>query len=121
MEIVSLKRDDPQAWGLFRGEFKPKMGGEFKLTTQCKQTGKTLDSTLYIQSTEREQIGKPARPDVLRDIANATRGKFTSISDIEDVLKVERRLQLWSHPLWGAAILFLLGLFWAGRKWMGFV
>ncbi|MCY3010423.1 MAG: hypothetical protein NTY42_11325 [Planctomycetota bacterium] len=131
MEIVSLKRDDPQAWGLFRGEFKPKMGGEFQLTTHCKQTGKTLESTLYIQSTEREQIGKPARPDVLRDIANATRGKFTSISDIEDVLKVatiarepqpvERRLQLWSHPLWGAAILFLLGLFWAGRKWMGFV
>ena len=130
-EIVSLMRDDPQAWGLFRGEFRPKSGGEFKLTTHCKQTGKSLDSTLFIQSTEREQIGKPARPDVLRDIANATRGKFAPIHEIEEVLKiatmvrepepVERRLQLWSHPLWGAAILFLLGLFWAGRKWMGFV
>lgn len=130
-ELVSLMRDDPQAWGLFRGEFRPKSGGEFKLTTHCKQTGKSLDSTLFIQSTEREQIGKPARPDVLRDIANATRGKFAPIHEIEEVLKiatmvrepepVERRLQLWSHPLWGAAILFLLGLFWAGRKWMGFV
>ena len=30
-----------------------------------------------------------------------------------------QRLRLWSHPLALAAVVGLLGLFWAGRKWQG--
>jgi len=31
----------------------------------------------------------------------------------------ERRVQLWAHPLWAGALVFLMGVFWAGRKAAG--
>jgi hypothetical protein len=129
VEVISLGRDDPDAWGLFRGEFTPKMGGEYKLTTTCKETGKSFESTLFVQGLEREQVGNPARFDILRDLAMSTRGQFVTADQVEmiaskaaqkrEVQPLEKRVPLWCHPYWAAALLGMLGLFWVGRKAAG--
>ena len=31
----------------------------------------------------------------------------------------ERRIQLWAHPAWAGTLIFLLGVFWIGRKLAG--
>ena len=34
---------------------------------------------------------------------------------------IERRIRVWSEPAWGGTILFLLTVYWVGRKWAGLV
>ena len=78
-----------------------------------------------------ERIGRPARPEVLEEIARVTRGKVIdpdkldqvvrSLSDLPDPQPSIRRVQLWSHPIPAALLVFLLGVFWVGRKVVGLI
>jgi hypothetical protein len=78
-----------------------------------------------------EGIGKAARPEVLAEIAQMTRGRMVrpeeiaglveSLAALPDPPPAVRRLQLWSHPLVAATLVGLLGLFWIGRKRQGLV
>jgi hypothetical protein len=78
-----------------------------------------------------ERPGRPARPDVLEEIARVTRGKvieadrpdelIASLAKLPEPPPAVRRLQLWSHPAVAGAMIVLLGVFWVGRKAIGLI
>lgn len=128
---VNLKKESTDAWGLFRGSFVAEAGGKFALQTRCEETNATLESAINVTGIPLEQIGRPARLDVMQEIASITQGRMVTPEEIPKVIAalralpkpkpILRRQPLWSHPLWGIAMIGLLGLFWSGRKYAGLV
>jgi hypothetical protein len=128
-DSIRLAPAGDDAWGLFTGSFNPTEGGQYKLVSTCAETGGRLETTIAVQGQEKEKIGQPARTDVLKEIAQVTRGELTSVSEIQKLVDriaampepepIIRRFRLWSHPAWGGAIVLLLGVFWTGRKFAG--
>ena len=78
---------------------------------------------------DRERQGRLARFDVLAEIATITRGRLTRVSEVDQLREhlaalpepepTVRRTRLWSHPAWGGFLIFLMGVFWVGRKMTG--
>ena len=126
---VRLEPAGEDAWGLFNGVFTPTEPGEYRVHLTCADAGSALDTTVSVQGVSKEKIGQPARLDVLREIAQITRGALLKDADPATVTAAiaalpqpaleERRVQLWAHPLWAAALVMLLGIFWGGRKAAG--
>jgi len=126
---VRLEPAGEDAWGLFSGVFTPAEPGEYHLHLTCAEAGSALDTTISVQGVSREKIGQPARLDVLREIAQITRGELlkdakpgtvtAAIDALPQPALEERRLQLWAHPAWAGVLVFLLGVFWIGRKMAG--
>ena len=116
-------------WGLFTGSFTPQEPGTYQLQLNCRENESTLNAQLVVQGMEREQIGQPARYDVLEEIAKVTRGRMVPSEKVEDLFQeiaaipepepVIRRLRIWCHPLWAGFLVLLLGIFWTGRKMVG--
>jgi hypothetical protein len=116
-------------WGLFTGTFHPLESGDYELTMTCRENGSTLKTTLSVQGTSREQIGQPARFEVLEEIAAISRGRSVTTSEFPQLIRdvaelpepepVIRRLRLWCHPVTAGALILLLGCFWTGRKMAG--
>ena len=126
---VRLAPAGQDAWGLFTGLFTPSEPGDYQVHLSSADAGSTLDTTVSVQGASREKLGQPARVDVLREIAQITRGAVMSnttpqavaaaIAALPQPELLERRVRLWAHPLWAATLIFLLGIFWAGRKAAG--
>ena len=84
-----------------------------------------------MQGDTIERVGKPARPEVLEEIARVTNGKVLTADDLDEVLRsvaslpeppvAIRRTSLWSHPITVGAMVVLLGAFWVGRKAGGLI
>ena len=84
-----------------------------------------------MQGDTAETAGKPARPEVMEEIARVTRGKVLapdkldqlvqSLASLPEPSPSIRRVQLWSHPATAWVILLLLTVFWIGRKSVGLV
>lgn len=120
-----------EAWGAFAGRYTPREPGKHQLTLYCKQTGDSLEASLFVQGAALEQVGKPARPEVLDEIARVTRGRVLAIDRLDEVVQLLaalpdpppsiRRVQLWSHPAVAGVIVALLGMFWIGRKVVGLI
>src|SRR5262249_37303808 len=120
-----------EEWGVFHGRFIPAEPGRHEVTLACKQTGATLETTIFVQGVLAERPGRPARPEVLEEIARVTRGKVLAPGKLDQLLQSlaalpdpppsVRRVQLWSHPLLAGVVLFLLGAFWVGRKVIGLI
>ena len=128
-DSVRLAPAGEDSWGLFTGTFTPREGGTYQFVTLCTETGSQLETTIAVQGNEKEQIGQPARFEVLKEIAEVTRGELTRSQDLQSLVEqiaalpepklVTRPVRLWSHPAWGGGIILLLGLFWTGRKMAG--
>lgn len=132
VETVRLLPEGDE-WGVFHGQFVPHEPGRHGLTLACKETSATLEAQFFVQGDELERIGKPARPEVLDEIARVTKG--TSINataaEVNQILNSlaelplpppsVRRLQIWSHPLAGGFVILLLGAFWIWRKAIGLI
>ena len=101
-------------------------------TLVCKQTGATLEASFFVQGVAAERVGRPARPEVLEEIARVTRGKVVGADKLDEV--VRSLADLPDPPAvgppgpaleppgrgrrrWSA----LLGIFWVGRKAVGLV
>lgn len=120
-----------EAWGAFSGRYTPSEPGKHQLTLFCKQTGASLEASLFVQGAVLEQMGKPARPEVLEEISRVTRGRVLAIDKLDEVVQSLaalpdpppsiRRVQLWSHPAVAGFIVALLGTFWVGRKMIGLI
>ena len=105
--------------------------GPHQVTLRCQQNDSELETTLFVQGATLEQLGKPARPEVLDELARVTRGKILKGTDYSEILKAVselrdpepeiRRVQRWSHPLVAATLIGLLGAFWIGGKMAGLV
>jgi hypothetical protein len=120
-----------EEWGVFQGRFTATEAGKHQVTLACKQTGATLETSVFVQGVTAERIGRPARPEVLEEIARVTHGKMLapgkmdqlmqSLASLPDPPSTVRRVQLWSHPAVAGVVVFLLGVFWVGRKIVGLI
>jgi hypothetical protein len=118
-------------WGVFQGRFLPAEPGKHQVTVFCQQTSASLETSFFVQGQSLEQIGKPARPDVLRELSLVSRGKSVQPEQINDVIEQlaelpmppasVRRLQIWAHPFTGLLVVVLMGLFWIWRKVIGLI
>ena len=125
----SARRED--AWGLFVGSLTPKEPGNYRLVASCTETGASVETDLSVQGLNRERHGRLARFDVLDEIATVSEGKLVPVSDVRSLLDhlaklpepepTIHRIRIWSHPIWGAVVIVLLGVFWTGRKMVGAV
>jgi hypothetical protein len=126
---IDLQKNE-SAWGAFSGRFKVDLPGAWKIrATASGAEDKPLETTLLAQGVEIEKTGQPARPEVLEEMARVSRGRVIQPAQLAELIKeinalpeprpLESRVQLWSH--WGtlAALITLLGVFWAGRKLNG--
>ena len=67
----------------------------------------------------------------MREIASLTGGASVSYEALDEIVQkisllpepkpIEKRIRLWSSPWWGGLILFLLVIYWTGRKLAGMV
>ncbi len=131
VESIRLRAGGEGQWGLFTGGFSPEEPGTYRLTMTCAENGGTLESSITVQGTVRERLGRPARFDVMEEIARITRGSLIEKADIDLILEkvaelpepdpVERRLLVWAHPFWIGTLVLLLTAFWIGRKAAGSV
>lgn len=118
-------------WGVYQGEFTPSQRGQYKITLRCKETAREMETELLVQGVQREEVGRPAQAEVLREIASITHGQFGNTGDLQDFVQkisslpeqppVERRVKIWCHPLWGALLITMLAIYWIGRKFAGLV
>ena len=130
VETVRLLAEGEQ-WGVFQGRYTPNEPGKHEITVSCQQTGVELDANFFVRGQAAEQIGKPARPDVLAELSLVSRGQAVEQDDVDEVIRMLadlpqpepsiRRLQLWSHPATAALLVLLLGIFWVWRKAAGLV
>jgi hypothetical protein len=118
-------------WGAYDGTWQPAEAGEHKVLVKCRQTGDTLESAIYVRSAPLEVVGRPARPEVLEEIAQITGGKVLRPNQIADVVNyvselpepppTQRRVQIWSHPLTIVVLVSALTVFWVARKSAGLI
>lgn len=128
-DTIRMAPAGEDSWGLFTGTFTPSEGGQYRLITTCAETGGRLETVISVTGQEKEQIGQPARLDVLKEIAQVTRGELTSSQEIQQLVDkiaampepepVIVPVRLWCHPAWAGALIVLLGAFWTGRKYAG--
>ena len=118
-------------WGVFGGRYTAREPGKHKVTLVSKSTNATLDASFFVQGVDAERIGRPARPEVLEEVARVSRGKVIAADKVDDVVAAlselpepppsVRRLQFWSNPVLAGILIALMGLFWAGRKAVGLI
>jgi hypothetical protein len=118
-------------WGVFAASHTPREPGKHLVTLGCRETGDTLEASFFVQGQATEGIGRPARPEVLAEIAQVTRGRLVPPEEIAGLAAAlgalpepppsVRRLQLWCHPLVAGSLVALLGMFWVGRKRQGLI
>jgi hypothetical protein len=129
-EIVRLSSTGDE-WGVFNGSFTTAEPGKHDVLLACRQTGATLNASLFVQGGDLERAGRPARPEVLAELARVTRGKTVAVDKVDEIVNslanlaeqppITRRLQLWSHPAVGGVLVLILGVFWVGRKAIGLI
>src|SRR5262249_19135614 len=120
-----------EEWGAFASTFTPEEPGRHQVTLSCEQTGATLETSFFVQGAAVEPVGRPARPEVLDEIARVTRGAVLPAGDVDRVVDYlarlpepepsVRRLHLWGHPLTAGVVILLLSVFWIGRKAVGLI
>ena len=129
-ETVNLTNSGAE-WGLFAGTFSPSEPGSHRVILRCKENNSQVETKIFVQGASLEQVGKPARPEVLEELSRVSRGELLNGNDVAQITKAVqdlpepetkiRRLQLWSHPLVAATLVLLLTLFWVGRKMVGLI
>lgn len=130
-QTIRLAPGEQDAWGLFIGSLAPKEPGTHRLLASCAETGAFVEADLTVQGLNRERQGRLARTDVLEEIAAITQGKLVSMAEVDRLLDhlaalpepepTVHRTRIWSHPVWGAILIVLMGAFWVGRKIAGAV
>jgi hypothetical protein len=118
-------------WGAFMGQYVSEEPGQHKVTLSCRQTGAALDASFFVQGAAKELVGRPARPEVLEELARVTRGKLIAVDELGEVLThlknlpepppTVRRLQIWCHPITAVVVVSLCSVFWVARKAVGLI
>ena len=118
-------------WGVFKSAFAALESGRYKIEVASEAHGRHLETELLVAPPLLEKLGQPVNAEVLSEISAVSRGASFTAGDLDKVVKqisllpdpkpVEKRVRLWSDPRWGGALLFLLTVYWVGRKWAGLV
>jgi hypothetical protein len=116
-------------WGLYTSRVTPDQIGSYRLKLRCRETAAILETVLEVQGESKEVAGKPARPDVLQEIARVTKGEdipYYEMSRLCDLVMqlpppepAVRRKQIWASPYWAGTLIGSMALFWIGRKAAG--
>jgi len=119
----------PGGWGVFKGAFTAQEGGKYKVLITCDKAARNLETDIIVARIQREKLGQPVNAAILREIAELTRGQSATYRELPDIVKhisalplnkpLEVRIRLWSNPWWAGGIIFLLGIYWTGRKLAG--
>ena len=130
-ETVRLSAADEEAWGLFTGRFTPTEDGIYRIEATCRENGAVLETEIAVQGDVIERLGRPARPEVLEEVARLSRGELIADGSLEKALAAvaalpepeptERRLLIWAHWAWATLLIVLMTIFWIGRKAIGTV
>ncbi len=117
------------AWGAYRGQFTPEESGPYQLDVLVDGQAHGITATLAVGASIQESIGDPARPEVLRRLAEATGG--TALAPGASVVDALQRLrppetivirrEWWHHPLLLTFLIGGLGLYWWLRKRAGLI
>lgn len=118
-------------WGVFKTSFTPQELGKYKFLIEAPKAGRKLETELAVEQPTVEKIGQPVNRQVMQEIASITGGKSVTVEQLNELVHeialapepkpLERRVRLWSNPWWGGLLLFLLTLYWIGRKMAGMV
>jgi hypothetical protein len=118
-------------WGEFTGRYTALEAGSHRARLFCKGTGAILEASFFVQGAAVEQLGRPARPEVMEELARVSGGKVIEVGKLDQVVRsvaelpdpppLVRRVPLWCHPVTAASLIGLFGLFWVGRKVIGLV
>ena len=116
-------------WGVYRGSWTPPTGGPYHIKIQLPGEDPQVATTIQIATPPKEATGAPARPDVLRRLAEATKGQLimpkeigSLASSLQTLTKQEpiiQRKEWWHHPITLAGLLIGLTVFWIARKRLG--
>jgi len=116
-------------WGVFKSQFVAQAGGAHKILVTADSFGRRLETDINVTQPVREKIGQPANHQILRELSALTGGAVTVADDLKGIIEkistlpepkpLELRIRLWSNPWWGGSILFLLAVYWMGRKLAG--
>lgn len=121
--------DERGAWGLYAATFRPLEPGRHAAVLECVETGATLDAEIPVIGEPLERRGRPARHDVMDEIARLSRGAVLeglsadavaeAVASLPPPEPIVSRSRLWAHPLFGAAVALGMALLWIGRKLVG--
>ncbi len=116
-------------WGVYRGRVAVRESGAHTLAVRCRETGRQAESALYASEPDLEPVGRPARHEVMNELAAITGGMAGGEADAGAVLRAlrdlpprpprETRFRLWAHPLWLATLAAIFSLYWLARKMLG--
>ncbi|MCC6750862.1 MAG: hypothetical protein IT371_24605 [Deltaproteobacteria bacterium] len=130
---TTAKEAVTDAEGEVRLEYRPEAVGAYRLSARARIGGRdTSEEALALVDAAGPEEREPrARPELLRELAAATGGRFLEQADrLPDLPFLEPRvlhvnwrkdLELWSRPWWLAGTLFLLALEWFVRRRYGFL
>ncbi len=120
-----------EEWGAYSASFTTSEPGEHQVTLAAKQTADVLETSFFVQGSAKEKVGKPARIEVLEEIARVSLGQTVEVDKARDVIRQlatlpeppaeVRRLQIWSHPGVAGVTVTLLGVLWLLRKAVGLI
>lgn len=118
-------------WGVYHGQFVTEQRGSYRIKVACEQTKRQMQTDLIVRGLVREEVGRPAQTDTLKEIAGITRGQYATPAELPAFIQalaalpepdpIERRVRLWAHPLWGGLLLCMLAAYWIGRKLGGLI
>ncbi len=118
-----------EEWGAFSAKFTPQEPGPHRLTLRSMTTDASLETEVLVQGGAAERIGKPARPEVLEELARLTHGQTIRPEQVSQAISALqqltpppleiRRWYLWSHAAVAATLIGLMAVFWIGRKMAG--
>jgi hypothetical protein len=120
-----------EGWGVFRSNFSPQEAGTYKIKVDSDRNGRSLDTQILVASPQLEKRGQPINSQVMREIATVSGGASFNLDQLEQAIDrlailpepkpIEKRIRLWSDPIWGGVLLGLLVLYWIGRKAAGMI
>jgi hypothetical protein len=126
---IVLEKNDT-AWGSFSGRLKITQPGQWTLSARISgDDSPPVETKLLAQGIQLEKVGQPARPEVLEEMARIARGRMILPAQLAELVgevaalpeprPIENRIPLWSHWLTISLVIFLLAVFWTGRKLNG--
>lgn len=118
-------------WGVFASQFVATEGGTHQLDLECPDHDRYLTTDLNIVQPLLERIGEPVNRRSLTELAKMTGGRYGALEDFDEIIAsitalsepepYEKRFRLWSHPSWMGTLIFLLAIYWTGRKFAGMI
>jgi hypothetical protein len=116
-------------WGMFKSDFTPNEAGIYKVKLEAPKQKRELEADFVVQQPTVEEVGKPINRSILAEISALTGGQIGTADKLDSLVKQislapepkpsERRIRIWSSPYWGAILLTMLTVYWAGRKIAG--